>query len=117
MPVHFYADVLAENDLESALVEWFRGLPTPGSRDRAYRLIQTVIPHILAESMESVDLPPTKPVEYTPARPHPARPTIQSTGSYTQFIVMRPRRLPAANCLCAAKNGKLAGRAQQHVCV
>jgi len=65
---YFYADVLAEDDLESALMEWFRGLPTSHSRDRAYRLIQSVIPHILAESMESVDLPEAKPVVYTQAR-------------------------------------------------
>lgn len=63
---YFYADVLTEDDLEGALMDWFRQLPTPRTRDYAYRLIQNVIPHILREGGEAVEWPEPRP-ELTPA--------------------------------------------------
>jgi transcriptional regulator with XRE-family HTH domain len=73
---YFYADVLAENDLEGALMDWFRQLPTPRSRDYAYRLIQNVIPNILRESGEAVELPEVtpKPVRYEIKKRKKSRP-------------------------------------------
>ena len=70
---YFYADVLAEGDLEAALMDWFRQLPTPRSRDHAFRLIQTVIPGILRESGEVAELPdtPAKSVVYEKKRKKP----------------------------------------------
>lgn len=58
---YFYADVLTKDDLEAALMDWFRELPTPRSRDYAYRLIQNVIPVILRESSEPAKQPEPKP--------------------------------------------------------
>ena len=47
--LYFFEDVLIENDLDSAILEWFHRLPDVESKRRVFRFIQDVAPHILGQ--------------------------------------------------------------------
>ena len=44
---YFFQDVLSEDDLDTALLEWFHTLPDVESKRRVFRFIQDAAPHIL----------------------------------------------------------------------